>query len=94
MLPAMAVTTATQQTSSVNSATATQMLAAQNIQTIPPGLLYSVGGMPFAPGAGINLATTPIALIPDQPKKDELGKGRGMVHILVDVSSRYCCRIT
>ena len=77
MLPAMAVTTGTQQTSTVNSATASQMLAAQNIHTLPPGLLYSVGGMPFAAGAGINLTTGPIALISDQSKKDD-GKGRGM----------------
>ena len=73
MLPAMAVTTATQQTSSVNSATATQMLAAQNIQPLPPGLLYS---MPFA-GTGINLAAAPVALISDQSKKEDVGKGRG-----------------
>ena len=81
MLPAMAVTTATQQTSSVNSVpAATQMLTAQNIQALPPGLLYSIGGMPFAaaPGGGINLAATaPVALIPEQGKKEELGKGRG-----------------
>lgn len=79
MLPAMAVTTATQQTSSVNSAPATQMLAAQSIQPLPPGLLYSVGGMPFAAatGGGINLAA-PVALISDQSKKEELGKGRGV----------------
>ena len=87
MLPAMAVTTATQQTSTVNSATATQMLAAQNIQALPPGLLYSVGGMPFAAGAGINLATAPIALISDQSKKDELSKGRG---VCMCMGEMYC----
>ena len=86
MLPAMAVTTATQLTSSVNSVpAATQMLTAQNIQALPPGLLYSIGGMPFAaaPGGGINLAAaSPVALIPEQAKKEELGKGRGEVTVV------------
>lgn len=81
MLPAMAVSTATQQTSSVNSVPATHMLAGQNLQTLPPGLIYSVGGMPFAAGGGINLAAAPVALIPDQSKKEELGKGRGVYEL-------------
>ena len=78
MLPAMA---ATAQSSTATSAV-TQMLAAAP-QPLPPGLLYSVGGMPFTAGTtGINFAAAaPVALIADPSKKDDHSKdSRGKNH--------------
>jgi len=71
MLPAIPTTT---QSSTATSA-ATQMLTAAP-QPLPPGLLYSVGGMPFTAGAtGINFAAAaPVALITDPSKKDDHNK--------------------
>lgn len=93
MLPAMA---ATSQSSTATSAV-TQMLAAAP-QPLPPGLLYSVGGMPFPAGAGgINFAAAaPVALITDQSKKDDhskdgsRGKGCSIHHLLDNLSQ---CRV-